>query len=77
MPYGQFGTSPQNLCHFLQLFKNSLWCPWSRGRSLASQSKGPEFDSKEWVSTLGFSLAHTFVWNTGVVPMKQNRGRLV
>ena len=32
---------------------------------------------REPVSTLGFSLAHTFGSSTGVVPRKQNQDRLV
>ena len=33
-----------------------MWCPWSWGRVSALQSWGPEFESLERVSTLGFFI---------------------
>ena len=33
-----------------------VWCLWSCGRLLASQPKGPEFDSQLWGLILGLIL---------------------
>ena len=34
----------------------ATWCPWSWGRASALQSWDPKFESREWVSTLGFFI---------------------